>query len=359
MNLSKYFRQELETFVPYTPGEQPATDAKVIKLNTNENPYSPSPKIKEEIDRIVAGGLLRKYPNYYSYDLQKEIADFYNLSTENLLVTNGSDEALRLLFFAILGQGDTLITPYPTYSHYPVLANMTMTGAKIKLVEVKDNLKFDFGAMAKEKGKLLAFAHPNAPTGILEKKEDIINLANSFDGILLSDEAYIDFAGESHSLLDHTGKIKNLVVCRTFSKSYSLAGLRVGFIAADKDIIQILNKLKDSYNVGMLEQYIALAAFKDREYFDCNIKKIISSRDGLSQKLKQLGFEIPPSHTNFIFAKPPTGKSAKEIYEYLKSKNILIRYFNGKIVSDYLRITIGTTEENHELLNSLINYLKI
>ena len=355
---NSYFRKELQGFIPYTPGEQPAAESRIIKLNTNENPYPPSPKIDAALLTILQNGYLRKYPDFYARKLQLELAKRHSLKPENFLVTNGSDEGLRLLFFSGLGQNSTVVLPYPTYSHYPVLVNMTMTGSKIKEVPVKENLGFDFAALAREQGELLAFAHPNAPTGIMEDKNRLLELAGKFNGLVLSDEAYIDFAGEENSLIDQIGKIPNLVVARTFSKSYSLAGLRVGYLVADESVIAVLNKLKDSYNLNMLSQAAALEAYLDREYFSKNLRLVIAQREFLAQQLTRLDFAVVESKTNFIFAKPPAGFNAETVYNHLKQKNIYIRYFSGKIVSDYIRITIGSEEENSLLLVEIKSLVK-
>ena len=353
-----YFRKELADFIPYTPGEQPPADAAVIKLNTNENPYPPSPAIKAAIKKILDGGFLRRYPNFYSRALQEELAQKHNLEPENFIVTNGSDEGLRLLFTSVLGPGDKMVLPWPTYSHYPVLVNMTMTGSEVVKIPVKDDLGFDIEKLKKTSGKLLAFAHPNAPTALMEKKEDLEELVKSFSGIVLSDEAYIDFAGEKNSMIDNIGKYPNLVVARTFSKSYSLAGIRTGYLAASREIISVLNKLKDSYNMNMLSQYVALAALKDRDYFERHLKLVIDQREFVTTQLRKLGFTLGDSKTNFLFAMPPKGISAEDVYQKLKSQNIYIRYFSGELVSKYVRITIGTEEENRLMLTALKSLAK-
>ncbi|MDZ4727175.1 MAG: histidinol-phosphate transaminase [Leptospira sp.] len=354
----KYLRKELMPLVPYTPGEQPNLGEAVVKINTNENPYPPSPKILKKIDEILSKGLLRKYPHYNSLKLRSAIAKKYNLNPDQILVTNGSDEALRLLFQAVLGPGDKIIAPDPTYSLYPVLVEQLMCGVEFKNIPVKEDLYFDHDALGKEKGKLIAFAHPNAPTGLLEKKENLVQLIKNFDGIVLSDEAYIDFAPEGTSLINEIGNCPNLVISRTFSKSYSLAGLRVGFLIGEKNLIEQISKLKDSYNLGMLEQEIALAAFEDEEYFQKNISLLISERSRVKTALEALGFQITDSHTNFLFCKPHSKFKPEWIYESLKEKNILVRYFSKGIPKDYVRISVGSKSENDQLIQELKNLLK-
>ncbi|TGK91832.1 histidinol-phosphate transaminase [Leptospira brenneri] len=358
-NLSSTFsiealvRKELPAFKPYTPGEQPGLSTSTIKLNTNENPYPPSPKIKEAVEKVLESGVLRKYPNYHGRKLQELIAKDYDLDPNQILVTNGSDEALRLLFQALVGPEDVVVAPDPTYSFYPVLTEQMMVGATYKAVPLKDDLHFDFDSLTKEKGKLLCFAHPNAPTGVEEEKSKLLNLIKNFEGIVLSDEAYIDFTEPNSSLVSEIKNHPNLVVSRTFSKSYALAGLRVGYLIGSLEVISWIRKLKDSYNVGILDQVIAEVSYADKEYFLEKRSLVISERTKLKKELESLGFEIPNSSTNFLFCKPKLGVSPESLYLQLKEKNILIRYFSTGISKDYIRITIGTPEENQTLIKTI------
>ncbi len=351
-------RKEVIEFQPYVPGEQPGLGESVIKLNTNENPYPPSPKIEESIREILSKGVLRKYPNYHSAELQNSIAKRYGLKPDQILVTNGSDEALRLLFYALLSPKDTVVAPDPTYSFYPVLSEEVMLGVTYKKIPLLSDLHFDFESLKKEKGKLLCFAHPNAPTGILEDKNKLLDLIRNFEGVVLSDEAYIDFAKPNQSLITEIQNHPNLIVSRTFSKSYSLAGLRVGFIAGESKLIDLIRKLKDSYNVGILDQRIALTAWEDEDYFQKCLGLVVSERKRLTEELGKLGFSIPESSANFIFCKPKQGISPEAIYKTLKDKNILVRYFSTGISKDYVRISIGTEEENNSLLKELKSILQ-
>ncbi|GBF49233.1 histidinol-phosphate aminotransferase [Leptospira ryugenii] len=346
-------RKEVLGLSPYTPGEQPKVGERVIKLNTNENPYPPSPKIKAEIQEILDKGFLRKYPHYNSEALRNSIAKKYKLHPDQILVTNGSDEALRLLFQAVLGPGDSILAPEPTYSLYPVLVEQLMCGVRFETSPLLSNLHMNLEDLQSRQAKLLAFAHPNAPTGIKEAKSDLISLIKSFPGYVLSDEAYIDFAEDGESLIDEIQHNANLIVTRTFSKSYSLAGLRVGYLVASKELVANIQKLKDSYNVGMLEQKIAQIAFEDETYFSESRKKVIVERQRLKQALEALDFFIPESHTNFLFCKPLGATSPEEIYIRLKDRNIFVRYFSKGISRNYVRISIGTSEESDLLLEAL------
>ncbi|TGL04388.1 histidinol-phosphate transaminase [Leptospira bouyouniensis] len=356
-NPEYFIRKELKTFSPYTPGEQPGLTTSTIKLNTNENPYSPSPKIGQAVKEVLEKGLLRKYPNYHSRKLQELVAKDYDLDPNQILVTNGSDEALRLLFQTFVGPGDVVVAPDPTYSYYPVLTEQMMVGARYEAVPVLENLHFDFTTLKNRKGKLLCFAHPNAPTGIEEPKDDLLTLVSSFPGLVLSDEAYIDFAGSDASLIPQIKDHPNLLVSRTFSKSYALAGLRVGYIIGSFETISWMRKLKDSYNVGILDQVIAETSYADKEYFQEKRNLVVQERSRLKSNLESLGFTIPNSSTNFLFCKPKPGVSPEHLYLSLKEKNILIRYFSYGICKEYIRITIGTKEENDTLFQTIQTFL--
>lgn len=358
LQMEAFVRKEVIDFKPYTPGEQPSLSSETIKLNTNENPYPPSPKIKECMDSIFDSGVLRKYPNYHSVGLQTAIAAEYKLSPDQILVTNGSDEALRLLFQAVVGPGDVVVSPDPSYSYYPVMTEQVMVGAKFKSIPLLSNYHFDFESLRSEQGKLLCFAYPNAPTGILEPKEEIKKLCETFSGIVLCDEAYIDFSPDGSSLVDEIQNYPNLVISRTFSKSYALAGLRVGYLMGNAELIGLIRKLKDSYNVGILEQKIAEISFLDKEYFKEKRNLVIEERSSLKKELEGLGFFVLPSETNFLFCKPKPNVSPESIYQKLKEKQILIRYFSTGISKEFIRITIGTKEENQKLVDEISKIVK-
>jgi histidinol-phosphate aminotransferase len=337
---------------PYVPGEQPGRDTRILKLNTNENPYPPSPKIKIAIQELIESGFLRKYPPTQSEALRDQIAKDLKLPPQSIMMTNGSDEALRLVFQGLIPRNGKVVYPDPTYSHYPVLTQMIFREATTVPIPLLNNLHFDFDSLKNSSGDLLIFAHPNAPTGILEERANLEDLIQNWKGFVLSDEAYVDFAKENSSLVNLIPKIPNLLVSRSFSKSYSLAGLRVGFLAGSIEVISEISKIKDSYNLGILEQEIALASWLDQEYMIQNVKLVRQERDRISQKLKEFGWDVVPSEANFVFVKP-SSISPKLIYEYLKRKLIYIRYFSKGIPNQYIRITVGTPEENNALLIAL------
>ncbi len=356
--MKDYFPQALHELAPYIPGEQPSSTSKIIKLNTNENPYPPSPKILEAIQDILSNGYLRKYPQPTSKNLCESIAKYFQIDPEMILATNGSDEGISILFRSVLTQNAKLIIPWPTYSLYPVIAGQLMNNTKVVYVKLKNDYHLDIEQILSHKGNLLAFANPNAPTGILENKDILRYILSNFDGLVLVDEAYIDFASPDSSMISEIKNFPNLIVSRTFSKSYSLAGLRVGFLVSQTQNISLLMKLKDSYNLGMLEQTIAKSALEDISYFRNNIQKIISSRNKLQTDLENLGFYVLSSQTNFLFVKPPSPFLAEDIFLNLKNLNIFVRYFKEEMCKDFLRITIGTEEENELLVSSLVSILK-
>ncbi len=355
--MKKFFQNELYKLDPYIPGEQPKSGKKIIKLNTNENPYPPSPKIKQAISEILKKGLLRRYPSPNSDGLRAAIAKHHGISENMVLVTNGSDEGLSLLFRAVLSPKSKVVIPFPTYSLYPILTELEMNSSTVEKIHLLSNLHFDFEKMKKAKGELMAFASPNAPTGILEDENKLLSLISHFPGMVLCDEAYIDFSPPGSSLIQFVNKYTNLVVSRTFSKSYSLAGLRVGYLVSHAENILLLQKLKDSYNLGMLEEAIAIEALKDKKYFDKVIRVIIKSREKLADDLRKMLFTILKSDANFLFIKPPINVNPQRLFEYLKHKGIYIRYFKDDFCKSYLRITIGDPKENKTLLNEIQSYL--
>lgn len=353
--MKKLFNEKLYSLDAYTPGNQPT--GKVVKLNTNENPFPPSPRVQNFLAKFSAFDSLRKYPSPTSFDLRKQIAKLHKLHADQVLVTNGSDEALAILFRACLTANSIFVMPDPTYSLYTVLANLQMNGASLKKIPVLENFHLDLRTMKNSKAALLAFANPNAPTGILESKKDLSDLIQTFDSAVLCDEAYIDFAKKGSSMISEISEHPNLFVSRTFSKSYSLAGLRVGYIVSSKENIFELNKIRDSYNLGYLEQRIALESVKDQKYLLSNVQKIILERNFMKEELKKMNFQVLESSTNFLFAKP-TNVNAKDLFLYLEKKKIHIRYFASPRISEFIRITISNREENSILLNAIKQFIK-
>jgi len=346
--MAAYFRSNVAALAGYVPGEQPRDDG-VIKLNTNENPYGPSPKVYSAL-RNALNGSLRLYPEPLGDTLRATAASLYGVKTDNILVGNGSDEILTLLMRSFVSAGDRVAFPVPTYSLYDTL------------VEIQDGVaaRVDFPAdfslpesLAEQNAVLTFLCNPNAPSGTLVSLPEIEKLARSVAGILVVDEAYVDFAAtEGASSLPLIGRLPNLVVLRTFSKSFSLAGMRVGLAFAPANIIAGMMKVKDSYNLNRLSLVAATAALQDLPWMARNAGRIQRSRKRLTAALKRMGYFVYPSHANFVLARK-RGENQKPVYEQLKRRNILVRYFDAPGLQDCLRITVGAPKEIQALLTEL------
>lgn len=326
---------------PYVPGEQ-LNKENIIKLNTNENPYPPSPIVIEAISKEI-GKDLRLYPSPTMDDLKETIARYYRLEKKNVFVGNGSDEVLAFSFMAFFNPGKQIVFPEITYSFYPVYAKLFHI--PYKKIPLNEDFTLDVASFFNSEGGVI-FPNPNAPTSIylsLEQVEEIVK--QNRDKVVIVDEAYIDFAPKSAvSLID---RYDNLLVIQTFSKSRALAGLRVGFALGNETLIKALIRMKDSFNsypVDRLALAGAKAAMEDTAYFREITNKIIRTRKWVTEKLEHLGFFVLPSATNFVFASHAQFP-AKSLYEQLREQNILIRYFAQKPIDNFARITIGTDEE--------------
>jgi len=345
-NLIKESVRQLEG---YAPGEQPEKKS-VIKLNTNENPYSPAPAVEEAL-RTFDVSNLRKYPNPVAAKLRREIADYYGLDDANVFVGNGSDEILALCTRAFVEDNGAVGYFEPSYSLYPVLT-------VIRDVEQRPvclGQEFTWAMPENYEASLFYLANPNAPTGMCFDKEKIIEFCENFSGVVLIDEAYSDFA--SYNCVDLVNRFENVVVCRTFSKAFSLAGIRLGYLLGNKKLIDAMIAIKDSYNVNALTQELGYQAFKSIDYMKMNVEKIKATRAMLAKDLTELGFEVSKSDANFIWAKSIDIPAVK-IYETLKDRDIFVRYFKDELIKDYLRITVGTQEEVDLFLVELKRILK-
>lgn len=339
-----YFRQEIDAMSGYAPGEQPKDFDKVIKLNTNECPYPPAPGVKKVLEEFEPVKL-RLYPDPVSQDLREEFAAMTGYKAENIMTGNGSDDLLTIITRCFTDKEKPLVCFDPSYSLYPTLAKLQ--GAEcIKIALTEDfEIPEDVLDQAK-KGNLFFIARPNAPTGNLLCKDKMHHICRNFKGIVVIDEAYADFSEDN--CMDFVKTYSNVIVTRTFSKSRSLAGLRFSFAVAHPKIIEGMMKMKDSYNVSMLTQKVALASLLDKEYFADTVRKICQNRSLLADGLKALGFEINPSQANFLFVKPPV--CAEKYFNGLKKHNILVRYFPQERTKDHVRITVGSEEEIARLL---------
>jgi histidinol-phosphate aminotransferase len=321
----------------YTPGEQPRVPG-LIKLNTNENPYPPSPRVLEALQRIGEGSL-RLYPDPVCRALRGSIAARFGVAPENVFVGNGSDEVLALCTRAFVEDHGTIGSFRPSYSLYPVLS--AIRPAQMKFVDLADD--FTWRLPADFKADLFYLTHPNAPTGMPFPRETIRAFCAKYAGLVLIDEAYVDYAPEH--CMDFAREFSNVLVSRSFSKSYSLAGARAGYVVGDAGLIAALFKIKDSYNVNAMTQAVALAAFEDEAHMRANVAKIIATRERVAGELGQRGYHVYPSAANFLWVRPPEGLAPADIFEQLRRRNILIRYFPGPRTGACLRITIGTDDQ--------------
>lgn len=347
--MSKFWSEMAKRAEPYIPGEQ--LDKKnVIKLNTNENPYGPSPKVIEAIQSELTANL-RLYPSPTMDELRTAIGEYYGLSKANVFVGNGSDEVLAFAFMGLFNPGKPIRFPEISYSFYPVYAKVF--NIDYEQIPLRDDFSLDVEAFFNSEGGVI-FPNPNAPTSIylpLEQVEKI--LQHNKDQVVIVDEAYVDFADESAvSLVE---KYDNLLVVQTMSKSRALAGLRVGFALGNEELINGLIRMKDSFNsypVDRLALAGAKAAIEDEAYFKETTENIIATRTWVIEELQSLRFTVLPSATNFVFATHET-YPAERLYESLRQRNILIRYFNSKPIDNFVRITIGTDDEMKQLIRAI------
>ena len=342
-----YFRKNIEDMTGYTPGEQPQGDSGAVKLNTNENPYPPSPHALEVLRR-TDWSVLQKYPDPMANKVRDVVARRFGLRREQVLCANGSDELLRMVVTACVGEGETIAYATPTYSLYPVLAEIQ--GARAVEVERPEDFSLPVEALLETGARLLFICNPNAPTGTWTEPDAIAALTDGFKGVVVVDEAYADF-GPGSGLAVLKDK-PNVLVLRTLSKSHSLAGLRFGYAVGPEDLIAGLMKVKDSYNCDAVSVEVAAAALEDEAWMQANVEKVRSERARLSEDLARLGFAVLPSEANFVLAVVPDGDAGRW-HEALKARRILVRYWNRPRLSDKLRITVGTPEQNDRLLSGI------
>jgi histidinol-phosphate aminotransferase len=347
--MSKYWNDKVKEIEPYVPGEQPK-DKKYIKLNTNENPYPPSNKVLEAMKNAVNGDL-KLYPDPTCSDLINEIAKYYNLNNDEVFIGNGSDEILAFSFMAFFSSDKQILFPDVSYTFYKVYAELF--NLDYRLVKLDENFNIPLDELKGKSGGVV-IPNPNAPTGKYINTEDLKMLVEANkDTVVIIDEAYIDFGGES--MVKFIKDYDNLLVIQTLSKSRSLAGLRVGFALGHKDLIEGLNRIKNSINSYTIDR-VALAgakeAIKDQEYFEEITEKIINTRERAVKDLESLGFNVLESKSNFVFASH-NKVTGKYLYESLKDHGVLVRYFNKERIDNFLRITIGTDEEMNILLEKL------
>ncbi len=339
--MSRYWSDIIGNLTPYEAGEQPQ-DRSYLKLNTNESPYPPSPAVLDAI-REAASDRLRLYPDPAALSLKNAVADYYSLQAKNIFAGNGSDEVLGFALQALFQNKAAITFPDITYSFYPVYCRLF--GIKYQTFPLTANFKIDIDSVPAGSGGIV-LANPNAPTGISLDIGDIQSiLQNNPDVVVLIDEAYIDFGGETAIPL--IKDYPNLLVVQTLSKSRSLAGLRVGIALADSRLIEGIERVKNSFNAYPLDSLViagATAAFRDTETFEANRKRIMQTREWTVRALKQLDFHVVPSKANFVMVRH-RDMPAKSIYQALKDKGVLVRYFNHPGIDNYLRVTIGTADD--------------
>jgi histidinol-phosphate aminotransferase len=353
--MSKFWSDVVRRLNPYVPGEQPKI-TNLVKLNTNENPYGPSPKVIAALQGEAAE-TLRLYPDPNSDKLKDAIANYHGLSSNQVFVGNGSDEVLAHVFQALLKHDRPLLFPDITYSFYPVYCGLYDIGSE--QVSLNAHFEIDVDDYDRPNGGII-FPNPNAPTGIplaLAQVEKL--LKTNTESVVVIDEAYVDFGTESAVKLINS--YPNLVVTHTFSKGRSLAGLRVGYALGHKDLIEALTRVKDSFNSYPIDRFAeagAVAAMQDKAYFEETNAKVITTRDALVRDLKALNFDVLPSGANFVFAKHAR-KSGADLAAKLREKSIVVRHFKQPSrIANYLRITIGTDAQSKQLISALTEILK-
>lgn len=347
--MSRFWSPFVKDLVPYVPGEQPKL-SKLVKLNTNENPYGPSPRAIAAM-RAEVGDELRLYPDPNGERLKQAVADYYGVQSNQVFVGNGSDEVLAHAFHGLFQHGRPLLFPDVTYSFYPVYCGLY--GIAYETIALDEQFRIDVADYARPNGGII-FPNPNAPTGCLLPLDAIERLLQfNRDSVVLVDEAYVDFGG--HSAIALIGRYPNLLVTQTLSKSRSLAGLRVGLAVGHPELIEALERIKNSFNSYPLDRIAiagAAAAFEDRAYFEQTCQQVIASREQVVAAMTALGFDVLPSFANFIFARHPQ-HDAGGLAAGLREQGVIVRHFRQPRIEQFLRITIGTPEQNQALLAAL------
>jgi histidinol-phosphate aminotransferase len=342
------FRETIKNMAPYRPGEQPRPGQRLIKLNTNENPYPPSPRVRRAVAKVMAGSALRLYPAPRADEFVASAAKVYSIPQNMILAGNGSDELLAMVFRATLGEGDTVAYPVPTYSLYDTLA--LVQEARILHFPISE-FALPLDALAEARANLTIVCSPNSPSGTLTPSRQLGALAKRLDGrLLVIDEAYVDFAGEN--ALGLVRRHRNVVILRTLSKSYSMAGMRLGLCFAHPSVIDALMKVKDSYNLSRVALAAGAEALRDAAWMRRNVAKVIRTRSHAETRLRKLGLEVPPSQANFVLARMP-GRDLAPVARGLRRAGILVRHFATPLLQDALRISIGTPTEMNALFKAL------
>jgi histidinol-phosphate aminotransferase len=346
-----YFRTNITAMASYIPGEQPKSGSKTIKLNSNENPYPPSPAVLDVLQNFNSEWL-RRYPNAYGEDFRQAASEVLNIPSDWIIVTNGSDELLNVVVRACTEPGRKVAYPTPTYVLYRTLAQLQ--SAEPVEIPYGENYELPIDKLITTNAAVTFIATPNSPSGHVVPIDELRKLASKLSGVLVIDEAYVDFAQEN--ALELVKEFENVISIRTLSKGYSLAGIRLGFGIANPKLLSGLYKVKDSYNIDAIAIAVGTAAICDQVYKNACIAMVKASRTKLASDLKQLGFRVWDSQTNFLLVQPPEA-NAEYLYQKLKEQAILVRYFQQARVDDKLRITVGTDEQNQILIAALGNLI--
>jgi histidinol-phosphate aminotransferase len=356
-----FLRQHLQSVSGYTPGEQPPPGSLVIKLNTNENPYPPSPEVFRVLQDFDLEWL-RRYPDPTAIAFRQSASEVLDISPDSIVVGNGSDELISLIVRAFVEPGAAVVYPMPSYVLYRTVAQIQ--GARPVEIAYDDAFNFPLQAILEAQGAITLIASPNSPIGNVVSLEHLKTLAANLQGLLVIDEAYVDFTEKN--ALNLVQAHPNVIILRTLSKGYSLAGLRLGFAIAHPALIQDLNKIKDSYAVDAIATMVGAAAMRDQAHKTQNVEKVLRSRVTLHKNLASLGFQVWPSEGNFLLVQPPPCSKSADVgsgaaialAQNLKTQGILIRHFNLPKVANKLRITVGTDAQNEQLYQTLSHHNK-
>jgi histidinol-phosphate aminotransferase len=342
------FRAAIEKMAAYKPGEQPRPGERLIKLNTNENPYPPSPRVRRAVVRVAADSL-RLYPAPRADDFVESASKLYGVRKDMILAGNGSDELLAMIFRAALGPGDTVAYPVPTYSLYDTLASIQE--ARVLRLPVGNDFSMPLDQLAQARAALTIVCSPNSPSGILTPTSKLAKLARALrDRLLVIDEAYVDFASENAvSLLR---RFPNVIILRTLSKSFSLAGMRLGLCFARPAVIEELMKVKDSYNLSRIALAAGAEALNDAAWMRCNVERVKQTREVSIARLRKMGFEVPDSAANFVLARM-AGQDLEPLVRAIRKSGILVRHFPTPMLRDSMRISIGTPAEMNALFKAI------
>jgi histidinol-phosphate aminotransferase len=342
------FRAAIEKMAAYKPGEQPRPGERLIKLNTNENPYPPSPRVRRAVVRVAADSL-RLYPAPRAEDFVESASKLYGVHKDMILAGNGSDELLAMIFRAALGPGDTVAYPVPTYSLYDTLASIQE--ARVLRLPVGNDFSMPLDQLAQARAALTIVCSPNSPSGILTPTSKLAKLARALrDRLLVIDEAYVDFASENAvSLLR---RFPNVIILRTLSKSFSLAGMRLGLCFARPAVIEELMKVKDSYNLSRIALAAGAEALNDAAWMRCNVERVKQTREVSIARLRKMGFEVPDSAANFVLARM-AGQDLEPLVRAIRKSGILVRHFPTPMLRDSMRISIGTPAEMNALFKAI------